>query len=55
MFLCPEKRTATAGGFQGLWGPSLIRRDSSILRLQMVEGKETPQNTGDQLENSVNL
>ncbi|XP_018416104.1 PREDICTED: differentially expressed in FDCP 6 homolog isoform X1 [Nanorana parkeri] len=50
-----EKRTAAAGGFRGLWGPSLIRRDSSILRLQMVEGKETPQSTGEELEHSVNL
>lgn len=50
-----EKRTASAGGFQGLWGPSLIRRDSSIKRLQMLAEKETPQSTGDQMENSVNL
>ncbi|XP_072279008.1 differentially expressed in FDCP 6 homolog isoform X5 [Pyxicephalus adspersus] len=50
-----EKRTASAGGFQGLWGPSLARQDSSIKRLQMLEGKETPQSNEDQLENSVNL
>lgn len=50
-----EKRTASAGGFQGLWGPSLIRRDSSIKRLQMLAEKETPQSTGDQMENSINL
>ncbi|KAM5181918.1 differentially expressed in FDCP 6 homolog [Mantella aurantiaca] len=50
-----EKRTASAGGFHGLWGPSLIRRDSSIKRLQMLDGKETPQSTEEQLENSVNL
>ncbi|XP_040193716.1 differentially expressed in FDCP 6 homolog isoform X1 [Rana temporaria] len=50
-----EKRTASAGRFQGLWGPSLIRRDSSIKRLQMLAEKEIPQSTGDQLEKSVNL
>ncbi|XP_068125506.1 differentially expressed in FDCP 6 homolog isoform X2 [Hyperolius riggenbachi] len=48
-----DKRLASAGAFHGLWGPSLIRRDSSVKRLQALEGKEYPQSTEDQLENSV--
>lgn len=49
-----EKRVAPAGGFQGLWGAVLTRRDSSLKRLQKSDGKEFPQNIEDHLENSIN-
>lgn len=49
-----EKRVAPAGGFQGLWGGVLTRRDSSLKRLQKSDGKEFPQNIEDHLENSIN-
>ncbi|KAM4797095.1 differentially expressed in FDCP 6 homolog [Rhinophrynus dorsalis] len=45
-----EKRVAPAGGFQGLWGKVLTRRDSSIKRLQTSEVKDPPRNTGDNME-----
>ncbi|XP_071993295.1 differentially expressed in FDCP 6 homolog isoform X3 [Engystomops pustulosus] len=48
-----DKRVAPTGGFQGLQGSFLTRRDSSLKRLQ-TEGKECPQSIGDHLENSVN-
>ncbi|XP_073431721.1 differentially expressed in FDCP 6 homolog [Dendrobates tinctorius] len=49
-----EKRVATGGGFQGLLGGVLSRRDSSLKRLQTSEGKEFPQSKEDHLENSIN-
>ncbi|XP_056413640.1 differentially expressed in FDCP 6 homolog isoform X2 [Hyla sarda] len=45
-----EKRVASAGGYQGLWGGVLTRRDSSLKRLQASDGKEFPQSVGNHLE-----
>ncbi|KAM3934834.1 differentially expressed in FDCP 6 homolog [Leptodactylus fuscus] len=42
-----EKRVALAGGFQGLWGGVLTRRDSSLKRLQTPDGKEFTQSIGE--------
>ncbi|KAM9320209.1 differentially expressed in FDCP 6 homolog [Gastrophryne carolinensis] len=48
-----EKRTAPAGGYQGgSRGPSLVRRDSSLKRLQIFEVKELAPNNEEHLENS---
>ncbi|XP_053562765.1 differentially expressed in FDCP 6 homolog [Bombina bombina] len=38
-----EKRIASAGGFQGIWGVSLTRRDSSLKRLQALDDKDPKQ------------
>ncbi|KAM4699803.1 differentially expressed in FDCP 6 homolog isoform 2-T2 [Discoglossus pictus] len=45
-----EKRVAPAVGFQGIWGVSLTRRDSSIKRLQTLDEKNPNRSTGENLE-----
>ncbi|XP_063810979.1 differentially expressed in FDCP 6 homolog isoform X1 [Pseudophryne corroboree] len=47
-----DKRINSSGGFHGLRGVALTRRDSSIKRLETSDGKESPQSIGEHLENS---
>ncbi|KAM8977262.1 differentially expressed in FDCP 6 homolog [Pelodytes ibericus] len=50
-----EKRVAPVVGYQGLWGVSLARRDSSIKRLQTSCGKDSSHNQGDQVDNPTDV
>ncbi|XP_063309144.1 differentially expressed in FDCP 6 homolog isoform X2 [Pelobates fuscus] len=49
-----DKRVAPSVGYQGLWGVSLTRHDSSIKRLQTSFEKDPVHSPGDQTENQLN-
>ncbi|NP_001083435.1 differentially expressed in FDCP 6 homolog [Xenopus laevis] len=45
-----EKRIVSGSGFQGLWGIPFTRRDSSLKRLQTLDGKDHTHPAGEHVE-----